>query len=79
MFADAAECVYVGVIGVMIKVFVLFVGHLLRGGEFNLEGAYPSYSVVLATRLTSFCHLGNIRRRSNLIAGEIMPHGYALR
>jgi hypothetical protein len=42
MFADTAECVYVGVIGVVIEVFMLFVEYLLRRGEFDVEGAYPS-------------------------------------
>jgi hypothetical protein len=35
MFADSAEGVYIGVIGVIIEVLVLFVEHLLRGSQFD--------------------------------------------
>jgi hypothetical protein len=67
MFADAAECVYIGVIGVMIEVVVLFVEHLLRGGKFDREGAHPPYiSAGLATKSASLRPLGIIRRRSKV-------------
>jgi hypothetical protein len=62
-----------GVIGVVIEVFVVIVKHLLRGGEFGVEGAYPSHSVVFATGSTSLCHLGSIRTRSEIFSRRVKP------
>jgi hypothetical protein len=35
MFTDSAECVHAPVISFVMKVFVLFVKHLLCGGELD--------------------------------------------
>ena len=50
VFADSAKRVYVGIIVILREILVFVVEHLLRGSEFDREGANPSYSVVFAAK-----------------------------
>lgn len=50
MFANSAKRVYVDIIVILREILVFFVEHLLRGSEFDREGANPSYSVVFAAK-----------------------------
>ena len=69
MFADSAERVYVGVIGIMIEILVLFVDYLLGGSKFDWEGVHLSY-IVFAAKATVY-HLDSICRMSEVCSRSI--------
>jgi hypothetical protein len=62
VFADSAERVQVGIIGVLTQVFVLFIEHHPRGRKFDREGANPPYTIIFTAK-SATRHLGGIRRR----------------